>query len=85
MKVIIADDDVFVRKCIIQMLPWQDLDFSQILEAEDGAVALKIALRETPDLIISDVKMPVLNGLNLVENLRNSMVDVSIIMLKKST
>ncbi len=83
MKALIADDDVFVRKCIIQMLPWQDLDFSQVLEAEDGAAALKIALEETPDLIISDVKMPVLNGLELVEKLRSSMVDVSIIMLSE--
>ncbi len=33
MKALIADDDVFVRKCIIQMLPWQELDFSQVLEA----------------------------------------------------
>lgn len=45
---LIADDDVFIWKCIIQMLPWQDLDFSQVLETEDGAVALKITLKETP-------------------------------------
>ena len=83
MKALIADDDVFVRKCIIQMLPWQELDFSQVLEAGDGAAALKMALEETPDLIISDVKMPVLNGLELVEKLRSSMVDVSIIMLSE--
>lgn len=83
MKALIADDDAFVRKCIIQMLPWQDLGFSQVLEAGDGAAALKLALEETPDLIISDVKMPVLNGLELVEKLRSSMVDVSIIMLSE--
>lgn len=83
MKALIADDDVFVRKCILQMLPWQDLGFSQVLEAENGAAALKTALEETPDLIISDVKMPVLSGLELAEKLRASMVDVCIIMLSE--
>lgn len=83
MKALIADDDVFVRKCISHMLPWQDMGFLQVLEAENGAVALKIALEETPDLIISDVKMPILNGLKLVEKLRASMVDICVIMLSE--
>ena len=58
MKALIADDDVFVRKCMIQMLPWQELEFSQVLEAENGAVALKITLEEKPDLIISSSPLP---------------------------
>ncbi len=83
MKALIADDDVFVRKCITQMLPWQELDFSQILEAENGAAALKIALVEKPDLIITDVKMPILNGLELAERLRDMVLDNCIIILSE--
>lgn len=83
MKALIVDDDVFVRKCITQMLPWQELDFSQVLEAENGTVAMKIALEEKPDLVISDVKMPILNGLELVQRLKDSMVDICIIMLSE--
>ncbi len=83
MKALIADDDVFVRKCMIQMLPWQELEFSQVLEAENGAVALKITLEEKPDLIITDVKMPMLNGLELVEKLRDSVVDICVIVLSE--
>ncbi len=83
MKALMADDDVFVRKCLTQLVPWQDLDFSQVLEAENGTVALKIALEEKPDLIISDVKMPILNGLELAQKLRDSMVDICIIILSE--
>ena len=83
MIALIADDDVFVRRCILQMIPWQELDFSQVLEAENGAVALNIALEQKPDLIITDVKMPILNGLELAERLRASMVDNCIVMLSE--
>ncbi len=83
MKALIADDDVFVRKCLAQMIPWGDLDFSQVLEAENGSVALKIALEEKPDLIISDVKMPILDGLALAERLKESMVDICLIILSE--
>lgn len=83
MKALIADDDVFVRKCLLKMLPWQELGFSQVLEAKDGASALKTALENAPDLIISDVKMPGMSGLKLAEELRASMVDVSVIILSE--
>lgn len=83
MKALIADDDVFVRKCLLKMLPWEELGFSQVLEATDGSSALKKALETAPDLIISDVKMPGLTGLQLTEKLRASMVDVGIIILSE--
>ena len=83
MKALIADDDVFVRKCLLKMLPWEELGFSQVLEAPDGSTALKTALEAAPDLLISDVKMPGISGLQLAEKLRASMVDVYIIILSE--
>ncbi len=83
MKALIADDDVFVRKCLLKMLPWEELGFSQVLEATDGTGALKTALNAAPDLLISDVKMPGLSGLQLSEKLRASMVDIYIIILSE--
>ena len=83
MKALIADDDVFVRKCITQMLPWQELEFSQVMEAENGAVALRIIMEEKPDLIISDIKMPILSGLELAQRLRSSVVDNCFIILSE--
>src|SRR5712692_3872909 len=42
-----------------------------VLPAKDGETALDIAQRERPDVIISDIKMPGLNGLELIKRLRN--------------
>ena len=83
MKALIVDDDVFVRKCLLKMLPWEELGFSEVLEAADGTSALKTALKTAPDLMISDVKMPGLSGLQLAEELRASMVDICIIILSE--
>lgn len=83
MKALIVDDDVFVRQCLMQMLPWQALDFSQVLEASNGAEALEIALREKPDLVITDVKMPRMNGLELAKRLKHSMMDICIMLLSE--
>ncbi len=83
MKALIADDDVFVRKCMKQMIPWSDLGFSEVLTAENGTQALKCSLSQMPDLVISDVKMPGLTGLELVEKLKDSMTDVCMIILSE--
>ncbi len=83
MKALIVDDDVYVRLCMLRMIEWQSLGFSQVLEADNGATALEIALREKPDLIISDVKMPILGGLELSKQLHKEMVDTCVIILSE--
>ncbi len=83
MKSLVVDDDVFVRMCIKTMLPWSELGFTEVLEADNGATAFEIALSEKPDLIISDVKMPAMSGLELSKKLRDSMVDICVIILSE--
>ncbi len=83
MKALIVDDDVFVRRCMIQKLPWMELDFSQVLEASNGAEALEIALKEKIDLVITDVKMPQMTGMELAKRLNQAMVDICIILLSE--
>lgn len=83
MKALIVDDDVFVRQCLIQMLPWQLLDFSQVLEASNGTEALELARQDKPELVITDVKMPRMSGLELARLLKQEMLDVCVILLSE--
>lgn len=83
MKTLIVDDDVFVRQCLMQMLPWQTLDVSQVIEAANGAEALEIALREQPELVITDIKMPRMNGVELARRLKESLIDVCVILVSE--
>lgn len=83
MKTLIVDDDVFVRQCLMQMLPWQTLDVSQVIEASNGAEALEIALKERPELVITDIKMPRMNGVELARRLKESLIDVCVILVSE--
>jgi CheY-like chemotaxis protein len=66
-RVLIADDDAAVRLLCAINLTAEGL---HVLEAEDGLDALEQARRERPDLVLTDVRMPGLDGFQLAEGLR---------------
>ena len=58
LKIFLAEDEVIVRETIKRMIPWEDLGFELVGEAADGEMALPLLLRQKPDLLITDIKMP---------------------------
>ena len=68
-KILLVEDRSENRDIVCQVLA--PLGF-EILTAEDGREGLEIAWSETPDLILSDLKMPVMDGFELIQQLRNS-------------
>ncbi|MEG0753370.1 MAG: response regulator, partial [Angelakisella sp.] len=81
MKVLIADDDQFVRQCLHALIPWDEIGFDQIIEASNGGQAYELAMQHCPDLVITDIKMPVITGLEVAQRISHSMVDTYIIVL----
>lgn len=81
MKVLLVDDDSFVRKGLRSLLPWGSMGFNLISEAENGESAFEIALEQHPDLVITDVRMPIMDGIEFTKKLRETMVDTYIIIL----
>ncbi|MBB3108060.1 two-component system response regulator YesN [Paenibacillus phyllosphaerae] len=65
-KVLIVDDEIFVRKGLINLIDWPSLQFEICGEAENGAQALTLIQQRSPDLVIVDIRMPVLDGLELI-------------------
>ena len=66
-KILIVDDDQLVRKLLEYIIKKAGY---QVSVAENGSDALKIVQKEIPDLIISDVEMPKLGGLELCQKLK---------------
>ena len=62
-KILVIDDEVYIRDSIIGFL--EDYDFD-VLEAENGKVGMEIVEREHPDLILCDLRMPVMDGLEVL-------------------
>jgi DNA-binding NarL/FixJ family response regulator len=79
-RVVLADDHVFVRDGIKSLLE-NEANIEVVGEATDGAEAMKIVEITKPDLLILDIRMPNLTGIEVVEKLRGQNNFVKIVML----
>jgi len=70
-KLIVADDEPKIRRGIENILNWKDFNIEIVGQAEDGEIALEIITEKKPDIILLDINMPFLNGLNLLQKLKN--------------
>ncbi|MDE3084082.1 MAG: response regulator [Verrucomicrobiota bacterium] len=78
-KILLADDEAHIRKFISLLL--RQLGSPTILEASDGMQALSIYESEHPDLVLLDVNMPGLDGLQTLAGLRALDPDCTVVML----
>ncbi|KQO16646.1 response regulator transcription factor [Paenibacillus sp. Leaf72] len=69
-KVLIVDDEIFVRKGLINLMNWAAMQFEICGEAENGKQAIKLIERLKPDLVIVDIRMPMLDGLELIKHVK---------------
>jgi two-component system, NarL family, nitrate/nitrite response regulator NarL len=79
-KVVIADDHVFVRDGVKSLLETEN-NITVVGEATDGLEAIEQVSNLKPDLLITDIRMPNLTGIEVVEKLRNQKNAIKIIVL----
>lgn len=80
-KILVADDERFIRKGIISMLSRNLKVEVSCVEASNGIEALEQSKLETPSLIITDISMPGLNGLDFIAALKEQNVNTPVIIL----
>ena len=78
-RVLIVDDHLAMRRAVTRVLQSQS-NVEVCGEAENGRVAIEQAQRLKPDLIVLDLSMPIMNGLEAARILRRMMPDVPILM-----
>ena len=80
-QVLIVDDEPIVKIALQSMLNWEDLGFCICALASNGKEALDMAERFHPDLIICDLKMPVLDGLALIRTAKETGMDCEFLVI----
>jgi DNA-binding NarL/FixJ family response regulator len=79
-RIVLADDHSLVRAGLTELLGAQD-DFEVVGIASDGGEALRLARRLTPDVVLMDLKMPVVDGITAIGNLAASNPGIAVIAL----
>ena len=89
-KVLIVEDMDLTREDLISLIDWERYGFELLPDARNGKIGLEYAKRYRPDIVITDIKMPVMTGLDLVaqmkkvaDEVKNEMVSLASVLAGK--
>lgn len=80
-KVFLVEDESIVREGLRDNIPWEQYGFRFVGDAPDGEVALPAIRRERPDVLITDIRMPFMDGLSLCRIVREEFPEIRIMIL----
>lgn len=80
-KVIIADDEKLICRLIETLIDWETLDMEIVGKAENGLEALRMVEELHPHLLITDIRMPGCDGLELIRQARELSPDIEIVII----
>lgn len=80
-RTIIADDDFLVRSYLKQLTAWEQTGYEIIADVRDGEEALRVIQKEKPDVLITDIAMPLMDGIELIREIKQLGLEIYIIVL----
>ena len=81
LKVFLVEDESVIREGLRDKIPWEQYGFRFIGEASDGEMALPLIRKHMPDVLITDIKMPFMDGLSLSEIVKEEFPRIKIIII----
>lgn len=81
MKILIADDEDYTREGLIDSIDWEKYGIDEIMQAVNGAEAIRIAKWFLPDIVLTDVRMPKMDGIDFATRLLEWNPDCRIIFM----
>ena len=81
LKVFLVEDEMLIREGIKNSIEWKKEGYEFVGEASDGELALPAIIKEKPDIVITDIRMPFMDGLELSRMIRKELPSVKIVIL----
>ena len=79
--VVVADDEDVLREAVCTMVPWEELGFRLVGSASNGLDALQLVEKLEPDLLLTDIRMPFISGIELARQVREVRPSMNIAFL----
>jgi len=83
--ILIVDDSAMMRKIVLRALTLAGLDFQKVLEAGDGSEALEILKTNAVELVMCDINMPVMSGLEMLKAMKEQNVGAGVPVVTVTT
>ena len=80
-KVFLVEDEIVIREGIKNKIPWEEEGFRIVGDVSDGELAFPMIIREQPDILITDIKMPFMDGLELSKLIKKEIPQLKIIII----
>lgn len=80
-KVMVADDEMYMLEALEKLINWQSMDCKIIYKAKNGEELLEQIRNEVPDIVITDIKMPLVSGLDVAKFVYEQMLPTKVIIL----
>jgi two-component system, response regulator YesN len=81
MRALIIDDEKHAREAVRQIVPWSDLGIEEVMEAPDGPTAIIMISNARPELIFMDMDMPVMDGVEMLQWLKQHIPHAKVIII----
>ena len=80
-KVFLIEDEIVIREALERMIPWNEYGFELVGKAKDGEIALPMIRKTKPDVLITDIKMPFMDGLTLSGIVKKEIPEIRIVIV----
>ena len=81
LKIIIADDDEIIRRRLVKKIDWESIGYEVVAEAADGRELVEKTETYKPDVVLTDIKMPFMSGIEYVEAVKRNQLRTEIVII----
>lgn len=81
MKLLIVDDEKITRNGLMNAIDWNSLQITELYEAENGKEGVRLAFLHHPEIILTDVRMPQIDGIQMAKEIRHAFPDTIVIFM----
>ncbi|WP_199615385.1 response regulator [Paenibacillus alkalitolerans] len=80
-EILLVDDETYVTESLARTIPWEQMDIHKVYQASSAADALLILEEQSVDIVVTDIRMPVMDGLKLIETIGQRWPHIRCILL----